>query len=92
MKFKTDKCIYCNSELHTGGLKGLVWCNMDCKKKFFLKYYSDERVKVWIAENDKKAKADRKKVLATIKKSGMTIPEYIHFAMQSSENTGNVNK
>ena len=79
-----DKCIQCGVENHiTGNDGGLFWCTMTCKKKFLLDNFSLQQAKTWFAENDDQRKADRVKILKLIKKSGMTITEYIDFLNSS---------
>ena len=73
------KCIHCGNIIDCDGLEEAAkWCDMMCKKQFYLNHYSKEVVMKWELERDVELKESRKKVFAEIKKSGLTVVDYLH--------------
>ena len=82
---KSKICINCSKKLpESWSNKGCLWCDMNCKKDFLLKYYSKTNTLTWFMQKDKALKASKKRVLAEIKKSGLTVTEYIHCLLYTS--------
>ena len=67
------KCFNCGNKLG----KNEVWCNMECKKNFLLRYYSPELTKIWFAESEELFKVRQKAVLKEIGQSGLTVSEFL---------------
>jgi uncharacterized protein with GYD domain len=53
------------------------WCSMECKKQFLLDNYAENQAILWFKEKNKEFKKSQKKVLAEIKKSGLSIRDYL---------------
>lgn len=75
------KCIQCGKKIDVDidHKEGVLWCDMFCKKDFLLDNYSATQGRIWFADRDKALLKSRKKILAEIKKSGLTTTEYISF-------------
>jgi len=77
---KSTKCLKCNGSISyndSEGIEKALWCNMECKKRFLLNHYSLTQCKVWFAEHDKQIQKSKKQILKEIKRTGLTVTEYI---------------
>ncbi len=73
------KCLNCNGGISYNDkvIGKPLFCNLDCKRDFLLKNYSDSQARVWFKERDNKFREGQKKMLIEIRKSGLTIREYL---------------
>ncbi len=72
------ECMNCNNQVEWEGEIRPIWCSIKCKKEFYVKYFAgNSDVRLWEYEYNEDFKESQKRVMEEIKKSGLTVTEYI---------------
>lgn len=83
-----SKCLNCNIEIESNKSQPILWCTVQCKKDFYMKYFAgNNHVKIWERERDENFKESQSRVMEEIRESGLTASEFIRSLGDFKEDT-----
>lgn len=83
-----ERCKFCDIEVEYVDGVAPIWCSVNCKKNFYLKYYvGNSDVRIWEIEFDKEFRQRQKRVLNEIKESGLSFSEFFKSLGNFKEDT-----